>query len=87
MLYKYEFSNEEEREIIISKNTDKYLICEDRIIEGNFLIYSDIKTVEILQEEQAYKISILEAENATLKEKINVTQDAVNELILNSMSL
>ena len=36
--------------------------------------------IEIIQN----KISILEAENETLKQELSITQDAVNELIFNS---
>ena len=33
------------------------------------------------------KISILEAENETLKQELSITQDAVNELIFNSLNI
>ena len=33
------------------------------------------------------KISILEAENETLKQELSITQDAVNELIFNSLNM
>ena len=39
--------------------------------------------LEIIQE----KISILEAENKTLKQELSITQDAVNELIFNSLNI
>ena len=39
--------------------------------------------IEIMQE----KISILEAENETLKQELSITQDAVNELIFNSLNM
>lgn len=39
--------------------------------------------IEIMQE----KISILEAENKTLKQELSITQDAVNELIFNSLNM
>ena len=32
------------------------------------------------------KMSILEAENETLKQELSITQDAVNELIFNSLN-
>lgn len=38
-------------------------------------------------EEQQEKISILEAENETLKQELSITQDAVNELIFNSLNM
>ena len=39
--------------------------------------------IEIIQE----KISILEAENETLKQELSITQDAVNELIFNFLNM
>lgn len=39
--------------------------------------------IEIMQD----KISILEAENETLKQELSITQDAVNELIFNSLNM
>ena len=39
--------------------------------------------IEIIQE----KISILEAENKTLKQELSITQDAINELIFNSLNI
>ena len=57
--------------------------------------YIRIKEEEKLQaekdvvtlEEQQNKISILEAENETLKQELSITQDAVNELIFNSLNI
>ena len=39
------------------------------------------------EEEMEKKISILEAENETLKQELSITQDAVNELIFNSLKI
>ena len=39
--------------------------------------------IEVIQE----KISILEAENETLKQELSITQDAINELIFNSLNI
>ena len=39
--------------------------------------------IEIIQD----KISILEAENEKLKQELSITQDAVNELIFNSLNM
>ena len=57
--------------------------------------YIRIKEEEKLQaekdvvtlEEQQNKISILEEENKILKQELSITQDAVNELIFNSLNM
>lgn len=87
MEYKFEFKNEEEKEQILQNNSNKFLTKIEILTSGNFLTFSDIPTVEILQQEQAEKISILEAENETLKQELSITQDAVNELIFNSLNI
>ena len=38
-------------------------------------------------DESQKKISILEAENKILKQELSITQDAVNELIFNSLNM
>ena len=38
-------------------------------------------------DETQKKVSILEAENETLKQELSITQDAVNELIFNSLNI
>ena len=47
MLYKHQYSNAEEREDIINQNASKFLLEEQNITEGNFLIFSDEATLEI----------------------------------------
>ena len=48
--------------------------------------YSDIvgEDYRLKVDESQKKISILEAENKTLKQELSITQDAINELIFNS---
>lgn len=46
MTYKYEYKTDDERTNVISQNKDKTLIEEQNIIEGNFLIFSDVKPLE-----------------------------------------
>ena len=48
------------------------------------LVEEDYK---IKVDESQKKISILEAENETLKQELSITQDAVNELIFNSLNM
>ena len=51
--------------------------------------YSDIveEDYRLKVDESQKKISILEAENETLKQELSITQDAVNELIFNSLNI
>ena len=51
--------------------------------------YSDIveEDYRLKVDESQKKISILEAENETLKQELSITQDAVNELIFNSLNM
>ena len=73
-----------------------------KLSKGSTGVMVDLKTKELIfsyeelpQEPQepteieilANKISILEAENETLKQELSITQDAVNELIFNSLNM
>lgn len=46
MISKYQYSNDTERTTILNSHKDKILIEEQNITEGNFLIFSDTKTLE-----------------------------------------
>ena len=62
--------------------------------ENGYTIYPSRNYSDIVEEdyrlkvdESQKKISILEAENETLKQELSITQDAVNELIFNSLNM
>lgn len=80
MIIKLEFLNELEKEQILEENKDKYLIEIQYLKTGNFLIFSDVPTIEILQQEQGNKISVLEAENQALREEITQIQTSIASL-------
>lgn len=47
MINKLEYTTQEERTSILENNQDKYLIEERNIREGNFLIFTDVKPIEL----------------------------------------
>ena len=57
--------------------------------EHGYSVYPalDYSTLKLLDTQFANKISILEAENETLKQELSITQDAINELIFNSLNI
>ena len=62
--------------------------------ENGYSIYPASNYSKLVEEdykikidESQKKISILEAENKTLKQELSITQDAVNELIFNSLNM
>ena len=63
--------------------TGKYAVSVNA--ENKEVVYKEIEKseIEVIQD----KISILEAENETLKQELSITQDAVNELIFNSLNM
>ena len=96
MLYNIYFDNENEIEKIIEDNSNLYLIKITYDKNGNYLTFSENKNEYIpaleeqlneITKEQGEKISILEAENKALKQELSITQDAVNELIFNSLNI
>lgn len=46
-----QYESAQERELIISQHSDKYLISEKNIQEGNFLIFSSEKPLSVQVEE------------------------------------
>lgn len=46
MIIKVQYQDQTERQTIIDANSDKYLIEEQNITEGNFLIFSDTPRLE-----------------------------------------
>lgn len=61
MIYKFQFNTESEKEEIINKNKDKFIIEINYLKDGNFIFFSNENTLEI-------KIDILEAEKEKLLE-------------------
>lgn len=74
---------------------DQYNLSKSLTSEEIAQKYLEIKEEEkqkteedvITLENQEKKISILEAENKILKQELSITQDAVNELIFNSLNI
>ena len=80
MIYEYEFFTEEQKHELILQNKDKYTVATKYLLNGNFLVFSDAPTIEILQQEQGNKISILESENKALKEELTQIQTSIASL-------
>ena len=72
----------------LSKNSSGVIV--DLETKELIFSYEELPTQPIeptWEEEMEKKISILEAENETLKQELSITQDAVNELIFNSLNI
>lgn len=89
MEYKLKFSSEEEKEKLIKENSNLTLIKVAYLLGENYLVFTDEEVIYDLTENEILgnKISILEAENKILKQELSITQDAVNELIFNSLNM
>ena len=72
MEYKFNFETEEEKEKLIQDNSHLTLIKIAYHLGESYLIFTDEE---------------IEAENETLKQELSITQDAVNELIFNSLNM
>lgn len=46
MNYKFQFLDDTDKQQIINNNSDKILLEEQHLLEGNFLIFSNIKPLE-----------------------------------------
>ena len=70
MEFKYVFTNEKEKEDLINKNSHLTLIKIAYHLDENYLIFTDEEIIYELTENEILgnRISILEAENESLKE-------------------
>ena len=86
---------EVDRELVFGDMSDfmilNYCYKQD---ENGYSIYPASDYSKLVEEdykikidETQKKVSILEAENKTLKQELSITQDAVNELIFNSLNM
>ena len=84
-----------DRELVFGSMSDfmilNYCYKQD---ENGYSIYPAFDYSKLVEEdykikvdESQKKISILEAENEILKQELSITQDAVNELIFNSLNM
>lgn len=84
-----------DRELVFGSMSDfmilNYCYKQD---ENGYSIYPASDYSKLVEEdyrlkvdESRKKISILEAENKTLKQELSITQDAINELIFNSLNI
>ena len=92
MLYKFNYSTEEEYKSLLDNNKELHLIKKFYSESEKYLIFTDEEVIDEplldeIVEEHTSKISILEAENKTLKQELSITQDAINELIFNSLNM
>lgn len=46
MEFTYQYGNDEEKQNLLNMHNDKFLIAEKNIIEGNFLVFADVKPIE-----------------------------------------
>lgn len=76
MRYKYEYSHEVDRQDILNNNEHLFLIEEQNITEGNFLVFSD----EPVPERIVY-VNVPEEDFKALKERQSATEMAVFQLM------
>lgn len=83
MIIREKFGTEEEKELLIEKYNNLYIIKLEVSEDESYITFSDVplKTMPTWEEEVENKISILEAEN----EKLKVEQEQQNEEILVNM--
>jgi hypothetical protein len=71
MLLKYQYSSEDEKKSILQENAGKFLIEEQHLITGHFLIFTDVATIE--------------TEVSTIKERLTLSESAIDFLIMGGM--
>ncbi len=83
MNFVFEFKNDDEIEVIKNNNKNLYLIGIKHLINGNYLVFTDVEPRPNLEDE----ISILEAENKSLLESQKVQDRTIVENDMRMMDL
>lgn len=74
MMYKFEYKSEEEKLALIVTHGDKYLVEEQNIIEGKFLVFAnDLPKVYLSVPEEEF--DTLKQENTLLKAQSQANSD------------
>lgn len=74
MITKYQYDSVQEREQILEENKNLYLIEEQNIHEGDFLIFSDVEPV--------FDIPNPDEDIIEIKSRIELMQKVLDELLL-----
>lgn len=80
MLYKLQYNSSSERENILTANANLFLVEEQNISEGNFLIFSDVPV-----EKETIYVNVPEKEFTDLKNKLATSQEAIDFLLMGGM--
>lgn len=82
MEFKYQYKDENERNYLLESNKGKYLVSEQILFEGNFLVFSDVKPVEVEIEELKQENKLLKAQNNATSERADFIEDVVAEMAI-----
>lgn len=82
MIVKKEYHTIEERNSIVNEFSHLFLIEEQNITEGNFLIFSDSPNME---NSKVIYTNVPEEEFNQLKEDMKITQSVIDEILLGGM--
>lgn len=77
---RYQFNTEEERQKLILDNQSLYLLEEQNIKDGNFLVFSDT-----LPEPKVIYMNVPENELTSLKQQVETSQQAIDFLLMGGM--
>lgn len=80
MIFKRQYTTNEERELLVNENKDKFLVEEMNIQEGNFLVFSDTKPIYIEIEEIKSENVLLKSQNQAITERADFIEDVVAEM-------
>lgn len=80
MIKKIQYQNETDKQSIILQYQNLYLIGEENLFSGNFLIFS-----ETLPEKEIIYTQIPQEEYENLKSQLALTQEALDTIIMGGM--
>lgn len=82
MVYRIQYQNQDERQSIIDNNVDKYLIEEQNITEGNFLIFTDEKPITEELNDLKRENVLLKAQSQANSNRADFQEDLIVEMAM-----
>lgn len=82
MIKKLEYSNQNERDFIISAHSHMYLTEELNTKEGNFLVFTDEKPIGFEINYLKHDNTLLKAQNLALSERADFVEDLIAEMAM-----
>lgn len=82
MIYKYQYANDAERKALITNNATKRLLEEQNILEGNFLIFTDVPAEQTVLDSLQKENNLFKAQIKSNDARADFHEEILTEIIM-----